>query len=133
MRDVGKLSLAIAAALQIAFIVTSIRTIEGERLFTLFDEAMVSMRYARNLAHGDGLVWNPGETPVEGYTNFLWTLALAALHAVRIPEGMIPLAVMIVGSALLIVTVRSTVSVAGRLFGERAAAIADLLERYAAR
>lgn len=41
------------------------------------DDAFISFRYAANLAAGEGLVWNPGE-PVEGYTNFLWVLALAA-------------------------------------------------------
>jgi arabinofuranosyltransferase len=40
------------------------------------DDAFISMRYAWNLAHGHGLVFNPGE-PVEGYTNFLWTVLLA--------------------------------------------------------
>ncbi len=33
---------------------------------------MILMRYAYNLAHGNGLVWNPGER-VEGITNPLWT------------------------------------------------------------
>ena len=37
------------------------------------DDTFISLRYARNLAEGHGLVFNPGE-PVEGYTNFLWTL-----------------------------------------------------------
>jgi arabinofuranosyltransferase len=40
------------------------------------DDAFISFRYADNLARGLGLTWNPGER-VEGYTNFLWTLALA--------------------------------------------------------
>ncbi len=39
----------------------------------LQDDAYISFRYARNLAAGDGLVFNPGER-VEGYTNFLWTV-----------------------------------------------------------
>jgi arabinofuranosyltransferase len=41
------------------------------------DDAFISYRYASNLVHGYGLVYNPGE-PVEGYTNFLWTLMSAA-------------------------------------------------------
>ncbi|MBN1826182.1 MAG: hypothetical protein JW958_07945 [Candidatus Eisenbacteria bacterium] len=41
------------------------------------DDAFISFRYARNLAEGTGLVFNPGER-VEGYTNFLWTVLLAA-------------------------------------------------------
>jgi arabinofuranosyltransferase len=42
---------------------------------SLFDDAFISFRYARNFAEGHGLVWNLGE-PVEGYTNFLWTVAI---------------------------------------------------------
>lgn len=45
------------------------------------DDAYVSFRYARNLVRGHGLVYNVGE-PVEGYTNFLWTV-LAALPLAR--------------------------------------------------
>jgi len=41
------------------------------------DDAFISFRYARNLVSGLGLVWNPGEA-VEGYTNFLWTILVAA-------------------------------------------------------
>jgi arabinofuranosyltransferase len=41
------------------------------------DDAFISLRYARNLALGNGLVFNPGEAPpVEGYTNLLWVLWL---------------------------------------------------------
>lgn len=39
----------------------------------VYDDAFISFRYAQHLAEGHGLVWNVGETPVEGYTNFLWT------------------------------------------------------------
>ncbi len=41
------------------------------------DDAFISFRYARNLIDGHGLVFNVGEI-VEGYTNFLWTLLMAA-------------------------------------------------------
>ena len=44
----------------------------------LTDDAFISFRYARNLLEGHGLVFNPGEY-VEGYSNFLWVLELAAL------------------------------------------------------
>lgn len=40
------------------------------------DDAYISYRYARHVADGIGLVWNPGER-VEGYSNFLWVLTLA--------------------------------------------------------
>ncbi len=42
------------------------------------DDAFISFRYTRNLLEGHGLVFNPGER-VEGYTNFLWILELAAI------------------------------------------------------
>ena len=47
----------------------------------LTDDAFISFRYARNLLEGHGLVYNPGEY-VEGYSNFLWVLELAALWGV---------------------------------------------------
>ena len=43
----------------------------------LCDDAFISFRYARNLAQGYGLVFNPGFERVEGYTNFLWVVILA--------------------------------------------------------
>ncbi len=46
----------------------------------LTDDAFISFRYIRNLIEGHGLVFNPGER-VEGYTNFLWILELAAIWA----------------------------------------------------
>ena len=45
------------------------------------DDAFISFEYARNLAEGNGLVFNDGER-VEGFSNLLWTLLLAAVHRV---------------------------------------------------
>jgi hypothetical protein len=59
---------------------TSFVTDSGVRFFCLFDDAMVSMRYAWNLSHGQGLVWNPG-VRVEGYTNPLMTLIMTGATA----------------------------------------------------
>ena len=72
-----------------------------ERFFSLFDDAMVSMTYARNLANGDGLVWFPGEAPVEGYTNTLWVLYMALLHLLPVAESKISLLVQITSLGLL--------------------------------
>ena len=47
------------------------------------DDAFISFRYAENLVSGKGLVWNPGEK-IEGYTNFLWTILIAAGMLLRI-------------------------------------------------
>lgn len=48
--------------------------------FTL-DDPWISFRYAWQLAHGHGLVFNAGEH-VEGYTNFLWTVLMAGVTKV---------------------------------------------------
>src|SRR5579859_3990647 len=41
------------------------------------DDQWITFHYARNLARGLGLRWNPGEPPVEGYTCFLWVIVNA--------------------------------------------------------
>ena len=43
------------------------------------DDAFISYRYADNLAKGNGLTFNAGEAPVEGYSNFAWIVLGAAL------------------------------------------------------
>src|SRR5579862_9427776 len=59
--------------------------IGGLRYFVLPDDGMISMRFARNLASGLGLVWNKGER-VQGFTNPAWTLIMALVHWVGVPE-----------------------------------------------
>jgi arabinofuranosyltransferase len=50
------------------------------------DDAYISFRYAYNFAHHGELSYNRGER-VEGYTNFLWTLAIGLLMRVGVePE-----------------------------------------------
>lgn len=45
----------------------------------LIDDAFITFRYGRNLAEGQGLVFNPGER-VEGFTSLLYTLLSAWWH-----------------------------------------------------
>jgi hypothetical protein len=74
----------ITGIISIAFVIwgaafiyeSSFIAIDGNRYFCLFDDAMISMRYAWNFAHGEGLVWNPGEY-IQGYTNLLMTLVMS--------------------------------------------------------
>ena len=61
----------IAGAVVLTFLLGAIR-----HAF-LCDDAFISFRYARHLVDGLGLAWNPGER-VEGYTDFLWVLLVAA-------------------------------------------------------
>src|SRR5438105_12922704 len=65
------------------------------------DDAYISYRYAWNLVHGHGLVYNPGEV-VEGYTNFLWTLLAAGAIAVGLPPAGVTLALIIAASISLV-------------------------------
>ncbi|MEA3351627.1 MAG: hypothetical protein U9Q82_13485 [Chloroflexota bacterium] len=74
----------------------------GTRYFVLFDDAMISMRYAKNLAERHGLVWNPGEAPVEGYTNPLWVIFMAIFHLFPIPAAKISFAIQISGAVFLL-------------------------------
>jgi hypothetical protein len=80
---------------------TSFTLPDDERYYCLFDDAMISMRYAWNLAHGEGLVWNPGER-VEGITNLLWTLFMTPFAALLSKPAAV-LAVQISGLVLILV------------------------------
>jgi hypothetical protein len=60
------------------------------------DDSFITYRFAKNLARGAGVTWNPGEPPVEGYSNFLWML----LSAGAIRGGLDPLLVSRVAAIL---------------------------------
>lgn len=103
--DRARFTVVIAAFLAYAalFIYRTSFVVAGERYFSLFDDAMVSMRYARNFAHGYGLVWNPGGERVEGYTNPLWVLYMSIVHLLPIPPSKTSLFVQITAAVLLAV------------------------------
>lgn len=50
----------------------------------LIDDAGISFAYARNLAGGFGLTAQPGVTPVEGFSNPLWTVLVALLYGLHL-------------------------------------------------
>jgi hypothetical protein len=94
--------LLISAAYSGAFIYRTSFVIDGERYFSLFDDAMVSMRYASNLANGHGLVWNLTDGPVEGFTNPLWTLYMTLPHLLPIAPSKRSLFVQVTSALLLL-------------------------------
>ncbi|NPV49281.1 MAG: chromate transporter [Armatimonadetes bacterium] len=101
----GRSALLFALALlwvgyALAFVQRSSCMVEGQRVYALFDDAMVSMAYARTLAEGHGLVWYPGAPRVEGFTNLLWTLWMAALHATGV--GMLRVSLLVQLSAIML-------------------------------
>lgn len=81
----------------LVFIMKASFLIDGLRYFTLFDDPMISMQYAKNLANGHGLVWNPGGPRVEGYTNFLWVVYMALWHLLSISSAKVSLPIQISG------------------------------------
>ncbi|HTW90293.1 MAG TPA: hypothetical protein VMH22_01100 [bacterium] len=100
----------------------------GHRYWWLDDDAMISMRYARNLAAGAGLVWNPGMR-VEGYSNLLWTLFMALVHFLRVPAAMTSLVVLLANLVLAAATVPVIIRLV-RLLGGGALATAASLAGY---
>lgn len=78
----------LAFGLSCALAVTGVLVVR-DRLTPAFvsDDAWISFRYAWNLVHGRGLSWNPGQEPVEGYSNLLWVLWAALGIALGAPVG----------------------------------------------
>jgi len=96
--------LLIVAVLQacyaVGFIARTSFVVEGRRYYCLFDDAMISMRYAANWAQGHGFVWNVGER-VEGYTNFLWTAIIGICHLLPLSPSHMCLLVQVLGIPVL--------------------------------
>jgi hypothetical protein len=101
-------------------VLPALALIGAYRMTWICDDAFVSLRYARNLAHGAGLVYNAGER-VEGYTNFLWTLllGLAAALGARAPDALdVPVAAaMALGLFFFGLLVLLLAELSRRLFG----------------
>ena len=95
---------------------SSVLAFDGNRYFVLFDDAMISMRYGWNLAHGLGLVWNAGEY-VEGYTNPLTTLAMALASTLFDKSGAV-LAIQVFGAGLMLANAYLVMLIAEHLFPE---------------
>ena len=77
-RPQAKGVIAYAGALPLFLLWPALLGVMAAHSWFITDDAFISFRYARNLLEGHGLVFNPGEY-VEGYSNFLWVLELAAI------------------------------------------------------
>ncbi len=89
---------------------SSVLAFDGNRYFVLFDDA------GWNLAHGSGLVWNPGEY-VEGYTNPLMTLVMALASVLFDRSGAV-LAVQVFGVVLMLANAYLVMRIAEHLFAD---------------
>lgn len=85
-------------------LVTSFR-LDGKRYFCLFEDAMIGMTYARNLAEGHGLTWARWGEPVEGCTAPLWPLAMVLAQIPGVPLSVRPLLVQLASLVLLVANV----------------------------
>src|SRR5437870_9700537 len=93
---------AIALALWSGWLVyRSSFVVAGTRYFSLFDDAMISMVYAKNFVEGFGLNWARFGPPVEGFTNPLWTFAMIPVNALPLALPVRPLLVQLLSAILL--------------------------------
>lgn len=71
--------------LAVAFAATALARRQLDPPGTGIDDANIFFRYARNLAQGHGLVWNPGGERVEGFSSPAWVLLLAPAFPLGVP------------------------------------------------
>jgi hypothetical protein len=121
------------AVLYATFIARTVFTYNGHLVGTLFDDALLSMRYVHKLASGHGLVWNPGENPpVEGYTNLAWTLVMSLVLRLS-SKPIAPIVVSAIGAATLLASglaVRRILRTVGAAPSVQIAGIAIVLTYY---
>ncbi len=118
-RRVGELmSLLLVGCLTLGiFYVTACRSTDGQGGVPL-DDAWIHFQFARNLARGDGLSFNPGE-PTAGSTAPLWTLLLAAVYRMG---GSFPVAGQVLSGVCFLLALAATRALSQQLTGKRWAA-----------
>jgi hypothetical protein len=93
------------AAWGVWFIARSSYVAGGRRVFCLFDDAMISMTYARNLVEGHGLNWARAGAPVEGFSHPLWLALMVPIQALGLDPRRRGLAVELASLLLLLLHV----------------------------
>ena len=86
------------------FVFSTSAVIGDVRYFMLFDDDMVSMRYASNLVRGYGLVFNPHGPAVEGFSSPLWVMIFAILHLLPLSSAKMSLVVQLLTIGLRLAT-----------------------------
>ncbi len=87
------------------FIFRSSFEADGKRVFCLFDDAMISMTYARNVLEGHGLNWARMGQPVEGFSHPLWTASMIAVNALPLEPRLRSLPMQLLGLVIGLVNV----------------------------
>jgi hypothetical protein len=112
--NINKVNAIIVLAPCISFLSSAIWLIargsfihSGFRGFTLFDDAMISMRYAYNLANSGIIEWSHSTGNVEGFTNLGWMLLMSIilkltdLYTAPLAVSILSALILLVGIALL--------------------------------
>lgn len=118
--------LGVATALIV--LAARVSALAGQEGNLILDDAFISFRYARHLASGSGLVFNVGER-VEGYTNFLWTVLLAACAraGLDIPASSAVLALLATAATIVVIGLISARVFAAHPHEDLLAAVAPVL------
>lgn len=90
--------------------------VDGERVFCLWDDAMISMTYARNLVEGHGLTWSRRGDAVEGFTHPLWVLFMVLVHLLPIAREHTSALIQILSAACFVGAIVETKTLAQRHF-----------------
>ena len=96
-------------------ILTSRVEYDGRRYFSLVDDALISMSYARTLVDAGEFVWYPGAPRVEGITNPLHALSMALPQWVGLDESASALTISLLGLCWVLIGGWVAGSIAGRL------------------
>jgi hypothetical protein len=94
----------IALLFPIFFFIRAASYEQNSFFFTLFDDSMISMTYARTLSDTGELVWYPGADRVQGFTNLLWTLFMAFLHYLGLAGTQVSASIQLTGILCLLGT-----------------------------
>lgn len=95
--------LLLTAFIIYSFFILSTRFIANNIVFfTLVDDAMISMRYAKHLSMGAGLVWNLGDAPIQGFSNLGLVLIMSLAHLFSLYESQISFFIMLFNASVLI-------------------------------
>ena len=86
----------------LVFFLRASRVVDGVRTFTLFDDALISMSYGRTLATTGDWVWFPDAERVQGFTNPLWSLYMALIHATGMNGNAAVIAISVTGIVIVL-------------------------------
>ena len=125
---VALLTIALLFALWgLCYIYRTSAVVAGSRMFLLWDDGMISMRYARNLAEGHGLTWNPDGERVQGITDLGPTLVMALIHRLPVSLGHTSLVYQLLSLAMATACIPLVYRLAVALVRERAVGVAASL------